>query len=323
MIGSSPRSPLRGRGSPAWRGDSTPPGPRLPRLLAFALGLLVALAATAQDPVPVPKLAARVTDQTGTLTPADRARIEAKLAAFEAARGSQVAVLLVPSLGTETIEEFAGRVADAWQLGRKGVDDGVLFAVAMQERKMRIHTGRGVQGTLGDAVAKRIIAELVAPRFRGGDFAGGIDAGVDAIMKAIEGEALPETARRQPSGGLDGLGSYANLLFLGFFLVPILAMVMRSLFGRLLGSGASAGLTGVAVWLLAGSLAFAVVAAVAAFLFALAGGSPFSRGARRGGWGGVVVPGGGWGGGSWGGGGGGGFSGGGGGFDGGGASGSW
>src|SRR6186713_93506 len=151
--------------------------------------------------IPVPKLTARVTDSTGTLTVPEREALEAKLTAFERDRGSQVAVLLVPSLDGETIEEFAGRVADEWKLGRKGVDDGVLFVVAQQERKLRIHTGRGVQGTLTDALSKRIVADIVAPRFRTGDFAGGIDAGVDAIMKAIEGEQLalptPQSAQRK------------------------------------------------------------------------------------------------------------------------------
>ena len=102
-----------------------------------------------------------------------------------------MAVLLVPSIGTETIEEFATRVTDEWKLGRAGVDDGVLFVIAKQERRMRIQTGRGVQGVLTDALSRRIIAERVSPRFRAGDFAGGIDDGVDAILKAIEGEALP------------------------------------------------------------------------------------------------------------------------------------
>jgi uncharacterized protein len=298
----------------------------LGRLLAGAAALIFAFGVLAQAPegaVPVPKLVTRVTDQTGTLTTADRERLEEKLRAFEAAKGSQVAVLLVPTIGSEVIEEFAGRVADAWQLGRKGVDDGVLFVVAMQERKMRIHTGRGVQGTLTDAASKRIVAELVAPRFRAGDFAGGIDAGVDAILRAIEGEALPEPARKgSASPRVDTVSSYGNFLFLGFFLVPIVAMVLRSMFGRLLGAGATSGLTGVAAWLLFGSIAFGIVAALFAFILTLFSGAGFARSARRGGWGGYV-PGGGWGGGgSWGGGGG-GFSGGGGGFDGGGASGGW
>jgi uncharacterized protein len=116
-------------------------------LMAAALALFLSLAAIAAegDPIAVPKLTGRVIDQTGTLTKDEVATLSARLKAFEDAKGSQVAVLMVPSIGTETIEEFAGRVTDEWQLGRKGVDDGVLFVVAKQERKMRIHTGRGVQ----------------------------------------------------------------------------------------------------------------------------------------------------------------------------------
>jgi len=289
--------------------------------------LLAAWAAHAQapavpdEPLPVPKLAARVTDQAGTLAPDARAALEGKLRAFEEARGSQVAVLIVPSVGFEAIEEYAGRVADAWQLGRKGVDDGVLFVIAMQERKLRIHTGRGVQGTLTDALSKRIVADIVAPRFRAGDFTGGIDAGVDAIMKAIEGEQLPLPARKAPRGAGAAAGGFSNLLLLGFFVVPVLAVVLRGMFGRFFGAGLTSGLTGFAAWLLLGSLAFGVLAALFAFVFTLFSGMGVARSARRGGWGGVVIPGGGWGGG--GGFGGGGFGGGGGGFDGGGASGSW
>jgi uncharacterized protein len=230
-----------------------------------------------------------------------------------------VAVLLVPSIGAETIEEFAGRVTDEWKLGRKGIDDGVLFVVAKQERKMRIHTGRGVQGTLTDALSKRIVSDLVAPRFRGGDFAGGINDGVDAIMKAIEGEALPLPAAK-PQGKVDTLSSYGGFLWMGFILVPILGMVLRGMFGRFFGASLTSGITGIAAWLLFGSLAFVVVAALFGFLLTLFTGSGVA-GARRGGWGGGWIPGGG--GGFGGGGGGGGFSGGGGGFDGGGASGSW
>ena len=295
------------------------PGPNLFLLLLF----LFALCARAQDVVPVPKLGARVTDQTGSLTAAERTALEEKLRAFEAARGSQVAVLLVPTIGNEAIEDFAGRVADSWQLGRKGVDDGVLFVVAKQERKLRIHTGRGVQGTLTDALSKRIVADIVAPRFRTGDFAGGIDAGVDAIMKAIEGEALPAPAQKPVQPRVDTMSSFGNLLMLGFFLVPVLGMVMRGMFGRFFGATATSGLTGMAAWFLLGSLAIGIGAALVAFIIALVSGTGVTRGARRGGWGGVVIPGGGWGGGGGFGGGGGGFSGGGGGFDGGGASGSW
>jgi uncharacterized protein len=293
---------------------------------AFAGATLLLLALAALAEIAVPKLTARVIDQTGTLAAPERQALEDKLAAFEKARGSQVAVLLVPTLGSEVIEDFAGRVTDEWKLGRKGVDDGVLFVIAQQERKMRIHTGRGVQGTLTDALSRRIIADIVAPRFRTGDFAGGIDAGVDAIMKAIEGEQLALPEGRRASRKVDTISSYSDFLWMAFFAVPILAMVMRSLVGRFAGAGITSALTGAAGWLVFGSIAFGIVAAVIAFIFTLVAGTGALAGGRgRGGY----VPGN-WGGGSWGGGGGGGdfgggggFSGGGGGFDGGGSSGSW
>jgi uncharacterized protein len=286
--------------------------------------VFLAFAARAADFIPVPKLTARVIDQTGSLTAAERDALEAKLAAFEQAKGSQIAVLLVPSIGQETIEEFAGRVTDEWKLGRKGIDDGVLFVVAKQERKMRIHTGRGTQGTLTDALSKRIVSDMVAPRFRTGDFAGGIDAGVDAIMKAIEGEELPLPAQRSSQGKVDTVSSYSNLLVFGLFLIPIVGMTLRSMFGRFGGATATSGIAGVAAWFILGSLAIGVLAALVAFIFTLMSGGGVGRGVNRGGWGGGYIPGGGWGGGGGGSfGGGGGFSGGGGGFDGGGASGSW
>jgi uncharacterized protein len=290
--------------------------------LLFA-GLLLAAAAHAQDaaePIEVPKLSARAIDQTGTLTPAEKQPIEAKLAAFEQAKGSQVVVLMVPTLGPEPIEDFALRVTDAWKLGRAGVDDGVLFVIAKQQRKIRIHTGRGVQGTLTDAASKRIIAERVAPAFRNGDFAGGISAGVDAILKAIEGEALPApSATKSPSRKVDTISSGMDFLWLAFLGVPVLAMILRPMAGRAAGAGLTGGITGVAGWLLFGSLIVGGIAAVIAFLVAISMGTNLLRQGRGGGWSG------GWGGGGsgWGGSGGGGFSGGGGGFDGGGASGDW
>ena len=287
----------------------------------FLLALVLSLSVWADTPVP--KLTGRVVDQTGTLTAADRAALEAKLKAFEDKRGSQIAVLLVPSIGTETIEEYAGRVTDAWSLGRKGVDDGVLLVVAQQERKIRIQTGRGVQGTLTDALSKRIVSDIVAPRFRTGDFAGGINDGVDAIMKAIEGEELPMPKPKPRGGKVDAVSSYSDFLWIAFFLVPVAGMVLRGMFGRFFGASATSGLTGIAAWLVFGSLAFGIVAALGAFLFTLFVGSGLGRGMTRGGgWGGGGFGGGGFGGGGFGGGGG-GFSGGGGGFDGGGASGSW
>ncbi len=285
-------------------------------LLLWAVLLsLATLAATPAEPIAVPQLAARVSDSTGTLTGPERAALEEKLAAFERAKGSQVVVLIVASIGTEAIEEFAGRVTDEWKLGRKGVDDGVLLVVAKQERKIRIQTGRGVQGTLTDALAKRIVAVIIAPRFRSGDFAGGIDAAADAIMKAIEGEQLALPAAQGAGSKGDSVSSYSDFLWMGFFLVPIVGMALRGVLGRFLGAGATSGIAGVAGWLVLGSAAFGIVAALLAFVFTLFLGSGAGRGL------GGFIPGGFGGGG--GGGGGGGCGGGGGGFDGGGASGSW
>jgi uncharacterized protein len=299
-------------------------------LLALTLLLAAAIAWAQEGEVPVPRLTAHVIDQTATLSEAQRSALDAKLAGFERAKGSQVVVLLVPAIGHEPIEDFAGRVTDAWQLGRKGVDDGVLFVIAKQERKMRIHTGRGVQGTLTDALAKRIVSDIVAPRFRNGDFAGGIDAGVDAITKAIEGESLPLPPARKPAPHASPVASYGNFLWVAFFLVPIAAMVLRGMFGRFLGAIATSGLTGFIAFVVFGSVIAAAIGGIVAFVYALVSDGLF--GALSGGprWGGGYVPGGwssggGWGGGGFGGGGGGGggFSGGGGSFDGGGASGNW
>jgi uncharacterized protein len=289
------------------------------RLLAgAAASLFLAFAAPAADvtgPVPVPKLTGRVVDLTETLAAPEREAISAKLRAFEASKGAQVAVLLVPSIGTETIEEFATRVTDVWKLGRAGVDDGVLFVIAKQERRMRIQTGRGVQGVLTDALSKRIIAERITPRFRAGDFAGGINEGVDAIIKAIEGEALPPPTAKASGGSVALPASIGDIFWIAFFVVPVIGMFLRSMLGRFLGAVVTSGVAGFAAWLFFGSLLIGGIAAFVAFLVVLfMGASALASG------------GGGWssGGGGWsGGGGGGGFSGGGGSFDGGGASGNW
>lgn len=296
------------------------------RRIVALVAMLVAIAAAncfaaSADEAPVPKLTAHVVDQAGLLSPAQRDALDAKLRAFEAAHGSQIAVLTMPTLKGESIEDFSTRVTDQWQLGRKGVDDGVLLLVAKEEHGIRIQTGRGVQGTLTDALSKRIISEFITPRFRAGDFAGGLDAGVDAIMKAVEGEDLPLPAKAPVPRSS---ASYSDFVFLAFFLVPIVAMILRSVAGRLVGAGLTSAITGLAAWLVLGSIALGVLAFVFTFVLALFSGlrvtPPMGPGRWGGGWGG-----GGFGGGLGGGfgGGGGGFSGGGGTFDGGGASGKW
>jgi uncharacterized protein len=267
----------------------------------------------------VPPLSARVIDQTGTLSGGAVTRIEAKLADLEAKKGSQIAVLIVPSTQPEDIEQFGIRVAEAWKLGRKKIDDGAILIVAKNDRRVRIEVGYGLEGALPDAIASRIIAETVTPHFKLGDYDGGVEAGVNQMISVVNGEPLPEPDRKWEKHG--GLGNMLPLLLIGVF---VASGVLRAMFGRLFGSVATGGLAGGLVWLLSHLLPIGIGAGVIAFLFAmLAGGS--SRGWSAGsGWGGGL--GGGFGGGGFGGGGfggGGGFSGGGGGFGGGGASGGW
>ena len=286
--------------------------------LLLALGAVLAPRAAAQDRAPVPRLERRVTDLTGTLTAAEIAAIEQKLAAFEEEKGSQIAVLFVPTTAPETIEQYAIRVVDAWQLGREGVDDGVLFLVAKDDRALRLEVGYGLEGALPDAIANRIVEDIVVPRFRVGDFAGGVNAGIDAMIQVIRGEPLPEPEAPRPwPGEGGGLGS---LLTIGFIMVVVVGSILRAIFGRLPAAVITGGLTGAIAWALVASMIAAAVVAVIAFFFTLLGGMPGQRrgGYRRGGWGGAGWPSGGWSGGR-----GGGWSGGGGGFGGGGASGRW
>jgi len=291
----------------------------LTRTAAALILLLAALSARAQ--VAVPQLAARVTDLTGTLSGEAVNRIEAKLASFEAKRGTQIAVLIVPTTQPEEIEQYSIRVFDQWKLGRKSVDDGVLLLVAKNDRRVRIEPGRGLEGALPDAIANRIIAETIAPHFKIGDFDGGVSAGVDRIVAVADGEPLPEPDKKWEGRG-SGLGTALPLLFVVVF---VAAGILRSVFGRLFGSLATGGLAGVIAWALSHVLPLGVGAGVLGFLFAMLLGSSRGWTAGGGGWGGFGGGGlgGGFGGGFGGRGGGGGFSGGGGMSSGGGASGSW
>jgi uncharacterized protein len=283
-------------------------------------GLTLLLAALlARADVAVPPLTARVTDLTGTLSGEAVNRIEAKLGNLEAKKGSQIAVLIVPTTQPEEIEQFGIRAADAWKLGRKGVDDGAILIVAKNDRRVRIEVGRGLEGALPDAIANRIITETITPHFKLGDYDGGVGAGVDQMISVVNGEPLPEPDRKWERRS--GLGHLLPLVLVGVFAA---SGVLRALFGRLLGSVATGGLTGGIAWLLSHFLPIGLGAGIVAFLFAMLVGST-SRGWSAGsGWGGGFGGGlgGGFGGGG-GGGGGGGFSGGGGGFSGGGASGGW
>jgi uncharacterized protein len=279
---------------------------------------LCAAAPAADAEVAIPPVA-RVTDLTGTLTPEQKAALEQTLGALEASKGSQIAVLMLPSTAPEEIEAYSIRVASAWKLGRKGVDDGVVVVVAKDDRRFRVEVGKGLEGAITDLDASRIESEFLRPRFRAGDFYGGIKDGVDRLVALINGEPLPAPPPRRAARGGIPHGLLPILLIAGLFGAPIL----RALLGRPAGAAATGGIVGFIAWMITATMGIAAVAAIAAFLFTLIGGL---GGGNRfgGGFGGLGgFGGGGFGGGGFGGGGGGGFSGGGGGFSGGGASGSW
>jgi uncharacterized protein len=294
---------------------------RVLRLVAGLAALATGLAAlVASANVAVPPLTARVTDLTGTLSGGAVNRIEGKLAQLEAKKGSQIAVLIVPTTQPEDIEQYGIRVAEQWKLGRKGVDDGAILLIAKDDRRVRIEVGYGLEGALPDAIANRIIDETVTPHFKSGDFDGGVEAGVDQMISVVNGEPLPE-----PDTRWEHHSSLGTLLPLFLVVVVVASGVLRAMFGRLFGSVATGGLVGGIAWLLSHLLPVGVGAGVIGFLFAMLLGSTRGWSAGGGGWGGGFGGGlGGLGGGFGGrGGGGGGFSGGGGGFGGGGASGSW
>ncbi len=288
------------------------------RRLGWLSGLLLWFVAgwvAAQTLQPIPALSSRVTDLTATLSADQRSRLEEKLDAFERQKGAQVAVLIVPTVKPETIPEYALRVVESWKLGRKGVDDGVLLLIAKEDRKLRIEVGYGLEGALNDATAKRIISETISPRFKQGDFYGGIESGLETMLKVIGGESLPEPEQqRDAKNSDDGLDT---LLLVGFVLVFVVGGIVRAIFGRFLAAGIIGGVVGIVASLLLSSMLIAIVVGVIAFLVSLFNG--MGGGGGRGGGGGWSSGASSWGGSS----GGGGFSGGGGSFGGGGASGDW
>jgi uncharacterized protein len=277
---------------------------------AAAAALLLAFCAAAED-APIPPLTGRVVDLNGTLTAEQKRELEANLEAFEKRKGSQIAVLITGTTFPEPIESFAIRVAEAWKIGRKGVDDGIIVVIAKSDQAMRIEVGYGLEGAVPDAVAKRLIEEEFFPKFRGGDFYGGLRAGLDRLMRVIDGEPLP--APKQEGSGGSELRSIEGYFVLFMAIVIAGGGLLRALFGRLPAATIVGLGTGLLAWLIVAPVIVAVLVSIVGFIFTLAGGG------HRGGWGGGVGSGG-FGGGGFG---GGGFSGGGGGFGGGGASGRW
>ncbi len=273
---------------------------RTARALLIAFTLCCSFIASAE--VLVPPLVGRVTDETATLTQQEKVTLEQTLQAFEAKKGSQIAILIIPSTAPETIEQYALRVAEQWKLGRKKVDDGAILVVAKTDHTLRIEVGYGLEGALNDATSKRIISEIITPRFKQGDFYGGITAGVEQIIRVIDGEPLPVPNRKQSGTDLN-IQQYILVIFI---LALVIGGVLRALVGRFPSAILTGGAVAIVAWLFAGALSFALGAGVIALLFTLLGGGMggYGMGGRQGGLGG-------------------GFGGGGGGFGGGGASGRW
>jgi uncharacterized protein len=277
---------------------------RLWLMLSLLLGATSSGAQNNEGLMPVPPLSGHVVDLSATLSSEQQRALEQRLTEFEARKGSQIAVLLIPGTQPEAIEQYAIRVAEQWKLGRKKIDDGAILVIAKNEHALRIEVGYGLEGALNDATAKRIIDDIIVPYFKNADYYGGINSGVDAMLQVIDGEALPAPDNRGSGLNADGAKGMLPLLF---FAAVIVGGIFRSLFGRFAGAVVTGGVLGLAAWLLLG-LAAAALAALLGFVLTLVGGrmgSGWQGGGGRSGWGG------------------GGFQGGGGGFGGGGASGRW
>jgi uncharacterized protein len=273
--------------------------------LTFILLCLLTLTASAEE-IAVPALTAHVTDLTNTLSAEQQSTLENKLQALETQKGSQVAVLLVPTTQPESIEEYSIRVVEQWKLGRKKIDDGVLLLIAKNDRKIRIEVGYGLEGVLPDIIAKRIITEDIAPHLKLGNYYDGIMAGITRIDAVMQGEVLP--APRSKKNDETTIENYLPFLI---FAALISGAILRSIIGTFPGALINGGLVGVATTVLGGGIFFAIVFAMIAFFFTfIKGGRGSDFGGGFGGRSGYSR-------------GGGGFSGGGGGFGGGGASGDW
>jgi uncharacterized protein len=306
------------------------------KIRAFSIRFLGALvlfllAPSLSKALEVPPLRGRVNDYANLLPPERARALEAQLEKFEQETGHQIAVLTIPSLEGDSLEEFSIRVAETWKIGKKGFDNGAILLIARDDRRLRIEVGYGLEGVLPDAIASRIIREVITPRFRSGDYTGGIEAGVDSILKVAKGEVLPERARPAPGRTPSEGASLHNILMITAMLALFIGMTRRRLVSGAFG-GAASGL--VTTLFASGGLGFVLFPALIVGALLGAVGAAVGTGAagnqwvgrprsRRGDWGGGVFPGGYGGGGFGGGGSGGGFSGGGGGFGGGGASGSW
>ena len=289
------------------------------RGVAIGAVLLVGGFAHAQQLAAIPPLDSPVVDTTGTLTSTQKQGLVQQALALQQRKGSQLQVLMVPSTQPEEIEQYTTRAFEQYRLGRKGVDDGVLIVIAKNDHRARIEPGYGLEGTIPDAIANRIIQEYLVPKFRADDYAGGLTDATAAIAKLVEGEPLPAPMAANRSEGEDG-GGWLFALLAAF----IVGQVARAVFGgapSLVRGVIGGGVAGGVAWLISSLLLVGGLGAAIGFFLGLARPSAggFARGGGFGGFGGF----GGGGGGGFGGAGGGGWSGGGGMSGGGGASGSW
>jgi uncharacterized protein len=278
----------------------------LARLLLM-LGMLSGFCCAAEPELAaLPPLTGHVVDTAGLLQATQAEALAQRLRQFEQQHGSQIVVLIVPTVQPESIEQYSMRVFDAWKIGRKQANDGVLLLVAVRDRKLRIDTGYGLEGALPDAIAKRIVADIIAPRFKAGDPYAGLQAGLEQILKLVEGEQLPAAAHGKKAQSGDG--QFGELLVLGIVAATIVGGVLSLVLGRFFGSLATAGIVGAITWFMTASMLVMTGSAVLVFLYVLVTGG--RGGSSIGGWGtghgGHRGMGGGWssGGGSWGGGGG-------------------
>jgi uncharacterized protein len=288
------------------------------RWVFVSLGLVCAAAGWAQGVLAVPPLTAHVMDSTGTLDAAAKQALEDKLTTFETSHGAQIVVLVVPTTAPEDIASYAQRVGDSWKIGRKEVGDGLLLVIAKNDRKLRIEVAKTLEGAIPDLMAKRVIDQAISPQFKAGNFAGGINAGVEQIMGLIRGEGLPSPSVN-PVNGKAGF-QWMDLAVFLFFAVVVGGGIARQLLGNKLGSLATGGIAGAIAMFVTASVVIAVLAGIAAVVLTLLSSlnKVASSHGRGPGWGGTGSGSGGFGGG------GGGFSSGGGGnFGGGGASGGW
>jgi uncharacterized protein len=225
--------------------------------------------AHAQDLQAIPPSSARVVDMTNTLDASALQTLEAKLAALEERKGSKVAVLMVASTQPEDIVGYASRAANTWNIGRKGVGDGVLIVVAKRDGKVRIEVAKALEGAVPDLAAKQII-DAIVPVLRKGDFAGGLSIAVDRLAERIESEELPPAQR--PSGGLNTLGEgfqWMDIAIFMLFAIPIGGAIAKSIFGNKLGSLVTGGAVGGLAFFVTASMALAIIACVVALIFTL------------------------------------------------------